>query len=817
MNRRIKKILSLVVAVLMIVSAVPMSSFAANTMCSIIGHNVEMVVTKEATCTEAGLKTERCTRSNCDYTTGKTEVIPLKSHTIATIDPVAPTCDKTGNTAGAYCSVCGLITVGGETIPALGHIAVAFSAKEVTCTENGRTEGTECSVCGIVLTGGASLPATGHNMKLVSYKAGSCTSSGYETWVCKTCGEEIFKTVSAEHSFSGWTTVVQATCTSEGKISRICRDCGLQENKSIERLPHTEVVVVAVVATCTKSGNTAGKKCTVCNAITQGCKVIPATHQADWEIISESTCTMEGERKGYCYVCEKNVVENMPMKDHEFKYVDGKLNDCLNSGWELVRCANCGYELERVLEAQHDFESWLTVSVATCTSEGIMSRTCSGCGLCETKLVEKLPHTEVVIAAKPVTCVGTGANAGKRCTVCDAITQGCEVIPATGHREKVVAGYAASCGKKGLSDGAYCDICNVIIRPQVEIAALDHIIEIDKSASFAPTCTTTGLQVEKCVRDGCGYKNNVVLPITHDANWIISVVATCTTAGKKSGYCTSCKMTVVETIPAMGHIVINELSWIVIDSPSCNKEGKKAATCSSCGGQATETIPALSHQDTVYTPAKVPTCKEEGATESRQCTICKTITVKAEKIEKLPHVYGDWLETKTATCKAVGIKESVCKVCGEKRLETIDRLPHEKVVVNSKPATCTESGETGYIMCDMCREVLSESYITPPLGHNYPSAPQTIVAPTCTQTGVAIRVCKDCINIETITVDVIGHTDVNFDGKCDMCGVTGGFVAENCSCNCHKTGIANIFFKFMLFFQKIFRANATCKCGQAHY
>ena len=136
MNRRIRKILSLLVAVLMIMSAVPMSSFAL-TMCDVIGHDVEMVVTKEATCTEAGLKTEKCTRSNCDYSTGITEVIAYKSHTIATIEAVSPTCDKDGYTQGMYCLVCELDIVPCETIPALGHSDSLKVTKEATCTTAG--------------------------------------------------------------------------------------------------------------------------------------------------------------------------------------------------------------------------------------------------------------------------------------------------------------------------------------------------------------------------------------------------------------------------------------------------------------------------------------------------------------------------------------------------------------------------------------------------------------------------------------------------------------------------------------------------------
>ena len=39
----------------------------------------------------------------------------------------------------------------------------------------------------------------------------------------------------------------------------------------------------------------------------------------------------------------------------------------------------------------------------------------------------------------------------------------------------------------------------------------------------------------------------------------------------------------------------------------------------------------------------------------------------------------------------------------------------------------------------------------------------------------------------------------------------------NCSCACHKGGIAKVFFKIGLFFQKIFGKNRMCICGVSHY
>lgn len=42
-------------------------------------------------------------------------------------------------------------------------------------------------------------------------------------------------------------------------------------------------------------------------------------------------------------------------------------------------------------------------------------------------------------------------------------------------------------------------------------------------------------------------------------------------------------------------------------------------------------------------------------------------------------------------------------------------------------------------------------------------------------------------------------------------------ISDDCSCNCHKTGISKVIFKIVLFFQKIFGLNKTCVCGIAHY
>lgn len=41
--------------------------------------------------------------------------------------------------------------------------------------------------------------------------------------------------------------------------------------------------------------------------------------------------------------------------------------------------------------------------------------------------------------------------------------------------------------------------------------------------------------------------------------------------------------------------------------------------------------------------------------------------------------------------------------------------------------------------------------------------------------------------------------------------------ADNCSCNCHKSGFMGFIWKILRFFYKLFKTNPVCACGIAHY
>ena len=77
----------------------------------------EGVVTKDATCTEAGEKTYTCTV--CGDT--KTEVIPATGHDYQVVGKKDATCEEDGYTGDEVCKNCGDVKSTGSVIPAKGH------------------------------------------------------------------------------------------------------------------------------------------------------------------------------------------------------------------------------------------------------------------------------------------------------------------------------------------------------------------------------------------------------------------------------------------------------------------------------------------------------------------------------------------------------------------------------------------------------------------------------------------------------------------------------------------------------------------------
>lgn len=112
--------------------------------------------------------------------------------------------------------------------------------------------------------------------------------------------------------------------------------------------------------------------------------------------------------------------------------------------------------------------------------------------------------------------------------------------------------------------------------------------------------------------------------------------------------------------------------WQVKEEPTCTEPGIEARTCS-CGYEETRQIAPLDHDfSEEWTTDKEPTCTEEGE-RSRHCSRCDERT-DIEKIEKLPHTYGEWITDTPATYYKEGKQHRICSRCNNSEEETIPVL-----------------------------------------------------------------------------------------------------------------------------------------------
>ena len=223
----------------------------------------EGVVTKKATCTEAGEKTYTCTVCNATRTE-KIEAAGHKYSTEWTID------------------------------------------KEATCTESG-SKSHHCTVCD-AKTEETEIKATGHKWdEGVVTKEATCTEAGEKTYTCTVCKEtKTEKIDAAGHKYSTeWTIDKEATCTESGSKSHHCTVCDAKtEETEIKATGHKwDEGVVTKEAACTEAGEKT-YTCTVCKE-TKTEKIEAAGHKysTEWTIDKEATYTEPGSKSHHCTVC----------------------------------------------------------------------------------------------------------------------------------------------------------------------------------------------------------------------------------------------------------------------------------------------------------------------------------------------------------------------------------------------------------------------------------------------------------------------------------------------------------------------------------
>lgn len=216
-------------------------------------HEFDSQITAEATCLEAGSKTNTC--KLCGYT--QTEpVTALGHHYDNSVVTLEPSCSTPGIRTYA-CTLCNKTQT--ETIPTIAHSFGAIEetqalTKEATCLEEGQIT-VSCIICGAQELVGTTPKSDVHTYEDHVLRSSTCIDPGEGQQVCILCGHSVSHGYElTEHTYSNAVVTKEATCTAKGEQTYTCTLCGDVKTENLPKTDHTWNEAKCNTAT----------KCTVC-------------------------------------------------------------------------------------------------------------------------------------------------------------------------------------------------------------------------------------------------------------------------------------------------------------------------------------------------------------------------------------------------------------------------------------------------------------------------------------------------------------------------------------------------------------------------
>ena len=362
----------------------------------------EGVVTKEATCTEKGVKTYTCT--GCKIT--KIEDVVATSHQHTELRNVkAATCSETGYTGDVYCKDCETKLSTGETISKKTHIwNEGVVTKEATCTEKGVRTYT-CTGCNTTKT--EDIATTGHqHTELRNVKDATCSEAGYtgDTY-CKDCDSKLSsgeETAKKAHTWDEGVVTKAASCTEKGVKTYSCTGCKTTKTDEITATGHeNKVTKFAKEASCKVDGYTGDIYCQDCGKLLEEGILISKTEHT-WntgKVTKAATCTDEGIKTLTCTSCGTTKTETVSATGHGVTEVRNKKNaNCVTEGYTGdTYCTICNQKISSgvvVAKTGHSWDEGKVTKQPTTTETGIRTYTCRNCGSTKTETISKLkPQT----------------------------------------------------------------------------------------------------------------------------------------------------------------------------------------------------------------------------------------------------------------------------------------------------------------------------------------------------------------------------------------------------------------------------------------
>ena len=693
-----------------------------------------------------------------------------------------------------------------------GIVVEETERKEATCVEAGYVvKEASITVDGVEYTGSKTvvLPAgEGHDMVGTQ----SCTSGSK----CSRCDYEL---PALDHV---WNLNTQqstpATCSSQAVNFYNCQNCTETKTVTVEgKLAHTYEYI----------GDVAGD---------EAC-----------EFIKQYQCTS-------CGTVINGTADSDSYFKHNYTVALTKDATCVAEGTKTYTCSVCGDAYDEAIAANgsHDW-------VEGATTNGITSHSCSACGATKTTVavtenqgVDKavletvkelaleegttiemddqtkggLADGEIKISVKPADLAETALSEEEKQQVGDntvydfrmtangvpvsnfegtvtislpyTLSEGEDIdsidiwfIADNGSLERMNGTYSNGFVTFETTHFSYYTVTR--LTPAERCSRYGHIrVDSNKAA----TCTEDGYSMSVCQRCGVELAKQIFTMSGHDYQDTANAkAATCTDAGYMEQKCTNCGDVIKGEIPATGH----SLSLTKIENATCEAPGKKISTCGNagCTYASEEVLPQLQHEFAV-SKVQEADCTTNGYTE-RTCNICGTVEISDETLP-LGHKY--LVDSAVWTWSDDYSEATVALTCEHDASHTKSL----KGVITEKTAaaSCVAAGSVTYTATASINNVTytdTKAETTGAAGHKpktewssnktnhyhecsvcgaqveaqaHAWGQETVIkAPTCVATGTAKVTCTVCDYVSEKTLAATGE-HTYVNGICSVCGYEEG-------------------------------------------
>lgn len=705
---------------------------AASVKVAKTGHSVAHVNAKAATCTEKGnveyWKCENCKKNytsvDCDTEYSFADLYTnALGHDIDTANPiltVKPTCQNKGYSV-YKCKRTGCShEVKGSETPSVECDEHEVSRIPSTCQTAGSVT-VECRYCHTQRT--YALPKADHSFAETTVNP-TCTEAGYVKHYCTTEGCDYYykdnETAATGHNYVKDTAnSTEPNCTDEGVTVYKCA-CGDSYTVRAAANGHD------ASPTCEKSA-----KCKNCDY------VAPATgHDYKAQEVKAPTCTEDGYIK---YTCSHEGCEHPEIKEfngaktgHKAaddakwtdteKAVEGK--KCTFYVESTADCAACGEKVTRRGNeyTKHSYKVEITTP-ATCKTKGVKTYTCTECGESYTEDIEINPDAHKwdggVLQSDGVTTLYICAECGEQKKSVSA-------------KENTSASASADTVKE-LDD---IELKNATFVPDDDIKeSLNGDVELKADKTSAEK-----LEIPEDVAERIGDAPIYNFGMTVDGNEVSELGG---------------KMTVrIPYTLADGEDPDNIIVWYIDGDGAVEEIKAKYVVINGEGYAEFETEHFSYYTVTRMTPAE--RCKHYGHNYSDEievsatcltggytmqiCMRCGNIKiVEGSETDPLGHEFEKNKEnSKQVSCTEDGKEEFECSRCHVTYEVVTACTGHDWELQSKKAATCTDTGSATY-KCSRCEATKTEQLAK--AKHNYRSE---TVAPTCTESGYTLNVCRDC-------------------------------------------------------------------------